>query len=193
MIFLPEIESPDIIVIGTIDIDVTTNFNFYNIALAPRTTYYTDNMGQDIGTYVKTGENNDIRTVYVRIKYTVTIDDPSTEGIEEENSNRLKLVFAPNKETTTTSSTYDASRDGNKWFYNSSDNYYYYMGEVGETDIQFNKGYYVDNSLNNSIADFAVGITFEVEAIQRPYGAYKAVWSTAPDLFESFAQLNSGV
>jgi len=155
---------PNVTIIGTIDINVTTNFNFYNLALAPDTTYYVDGNGKDISTKICTSTKNDIKTVYVRVKFI-------------SNRDELTLVF----------------EEGNKWIYNDADEFYYYLGEVGNTDVMFNKGYHVDNSLNNSKANAPVNLTFQIEAIQRPYGAYDAVWTTAPEAFDEFARENSGV
>ena len=40
-------------IIGNLGLTVTTNFDFYNLALAPDTTYTTDVNGDDIGTYIR--------------------------------------------------------------------------------------------------------------------------------------------
>lgn len=166
---------PNVSIIGTIGLDVTTNFNFYNLALAPDTTYTLDKDNKDIGTYVKTSEDHNIDGAFVRIKF-------------ETNRSEVTLYFNGN---TTSSSTYSSS-DKNKWVYNSSDGYYYYLGSVKETNIQFNAGYSVDNTLNNEKANATVVFSFKVEAIQRQYGAYKAVWTTAPEIFNSFALSETG-
>lgn len=164
--------APEIAVVGTIDIDVTTNFNFYNIVLAPDTTYYEDQDGNDIHTFVKTTyDKNNIHAVYVRIKFTT-------------NRSELKLVFDSTKLTTAT--TWSSSLV-NKWVYNSADNYYYYLGGVNDDGTEFNAGYRTDNTFTNNKANLAVQIKFEVEAIQRPYGAYSALWTTAPKIFNDFA------
>ena len=80
-----------------------------------------------------------------------------------------------------------------KWVYNSTDGFYYYLGGLGNTKIQFNAGYATDNTFTNAKAYSDVSIKLEVEAIQRPYGAYKAVWTTAPQIFNDFAKTDSGV
>ncbi|MGN0960590.1 MAG: hypothetical protein ACI4PF_00155 [Christensenellales bacterium] len=178
---------PNISIIGTIDLDVTTNFDFYNLALAPDTIYTTDQDGADIGTYLKTSTNNDIREVYVRIKYTKTRND-STLGAEVDCP-ELTLYFDGNL---TTATTYSMAVN-NMWVYNSTDGYYYYLGSIGSINTQFNAGYATDNTFNNAKASSQVYIKLEVEAIQRPYGAYKAVWDTAPTIFNEFALADSGV
>ncbi|MBQ7351451.1 MAG: hypothetical protein IJW59_01085 [Clostridia bacterium] len=171
-------------VIGTIDLDVTTNFDFYNLALAPDTIYTTDQDGNDIGTYIKTSSQNNIRDVYVRVSF-------------ETNRSELSLFFDEGKLTTTT--TYTSDLD-NKWFYNSADGYYYYLGAVGGVDsVKFNAGYKVDNTLNNAPSTNNAGenvdIQIIVDAIQRPYGAYKSDtdWATAPEVFKDFCAADSGV
>lgn len=178
---------PNISIIGTIDLDVTTNFNFYNLALAPDTIYTLDQDGSDIGTYIKTSANNDIREVYVRIKYTTTRKDKATGNTIP--CTELTLYFNNN---TTKATTYTSS-EKNKWVYNSADGYYYYLGSIGSTNVQFNAGYATDNTFNNAKAKSDVYVKLEIEAIQRPYGAYKAVWDTAPAIFNSFALADSGV
>ena len=181
---------PNISIIGTIDLDVTTNFCFYNLALAPDTTYTTDQDNTDIGTYLKTSTKNDIREVYVRVKYTTTRYDKTTDS--EIPCSELTLYFDPDNFTTSTS--YNATNDHDKWVYNSSDGYYYYLGRIkADSYTQFNAGYSTDNTMNNKKANADVYIKLEIEAIQRPYGAYKAVWTTAPAIFNSFARADSGV
>ena len=51
---------PNITLVGTLDLDVTTNFKFKNLALAPDTTYTTDQSGEDIATYLKNYNLKDI-------------------------------------------------------------------------------------------------------------------------------------
>ena len=174
----------DILIVGTIDLDVTTNFDFYNLALAPDTIYTTDQNGSDIGTYIKTSAKNNIRDVYIRVRF-------------ETNRSELTLYFTEGQVTTTT--TYSSSLN-NKWFYNSADGYYYYLGKVGNTvPVLFNAGYKVDNTLNNAPdtnnAGEDVDITIVVDAIQRPYGAYKSDtdWATAPEVSKDFCAADSGV
>jgi len=165
---------PNIVKIGTIDLDVTTNFNFYNLVLAPDTYYTTYEEGEDTksyGTYISTASKNDIESIYVRVKFTT-------------NRSELTLYFDP--ENITTSSSYDEDDDFEKWYLHT-DGYYYYIGSVGSSEIEFNAGYHVDNTLDNSKAYEDVRIEFVFESIQRPYGAYQALWETAPTIFNEFA------
>ena len=75
---------PDIIVIGTIDIDVTTNFNFYNIALAR---IYADAAGihwlevKQIIVNIFAGTDFDIRIVYLNEYLDGNIIDPDMEKL----------------------------------------------------------------------------------------------------------------
>lgn len=182
--------NPTISVVGTIDMKVTTNFDFYNLVLAPDTTYTTDQGGQDIGTYIRTndstaGGNHDVRGVYVRIKSTITKESVA--------SSELSLYFADGVLTSTLPTASYASSDSGKWVYNPADDYYYYLGAISTTNIQFNAGYKTNNTFTNSIANDNVNIHFVIEAIQRPYGAYKAVWTTAPNVFNTFAYGDTGV
>ena len=168
--------SPNMTVIGTIKLQTVTNFNFYNLTLAPDTTYTTDNTSADIGTYIKTATENDIQDVFVRVKFTT-------------NRSELTLYFDSSK--VTTSATYSAS-DNNKWYYNSTDEYYYYIGTISSSFTQFNAGYTVDNTLNNSKAGADVEIEFIFEGLQKPYGAYHSEWSTAPTIFTTYANNVTG-
>lgn len=176
---------PNISIIGTVELDVTTNFDFYNLALAPDTIYTEDQLGNDIGTYIRTADATDIhnstdnKAIYIRVKYIT-------------NRSELTLYFNPSKYTTAT--TYSSS-EKEKWVYNASDNYYYYLGAVGDTAIQFNAGYAVDNTLSNEDSNDDVSISITVDAIQRPYGAYKeeVTWEDAPVIFKDFAADDSGV
>ena len=57
---------PNIMIIGTVDLDVKSNFNFYNLVLAPDTYYttYTENgVPRSYGTYLTTSEDNDVKTI----------------------------------------------------------------------------------------------------------------------------------
>lgn len=182
-------------VVGTIDLDVTTNFDIYNLALAPDTIYEKDQNGADIGTYIRTKDStnngdHDIKEVYIRIKPTIARDDGESGSID---CTEFSLYFASGTLTTSLATAQYQSSDSNKWVFNSADGYYYYLGGVGSTSIRFNAGYQTNNRFNNSIAGLNVDIHFEIEGIQRPYGAYKAEWTTAPDLFNSFALQDSGV
>lgn len=172
---------PNILVVGTVDLDVTTSFNFYNLALAPDTTYLSGNInGEEVSyaTKLKTAESNDISSIYVRVKFTVV------------NRPELTLYFSENRLTTDTEYSLDSA---NRWYYNEEDGYYYYIGSVGDEEIIFNDGYHVDNTLNNEIAGEPVDFGFEFEAIQRPYGAYIALWPTAPDVFNDFASSDTTI
>lgn len=177
----------NVLVVGTVDLDVTTNFNFYNLALAPDTTYLSGEINGETVSYatkLKTSDNNDIGNVYVRVKFTV------------ENRPELTLYFGEDRLTTETEYN---SQSAGRWYYNaeidenddgvvdSGDGYYYYIGSVGSEEVIFNDGYHVSNSLHNGIAGEPVNFGFEVEAIQRPYGAYTALWTTAPAVFNDFA------
>ncbi len=167
---------PNIILIGTISLDVTTNFNFYNLALAPDTIYTLDKDNADIGTYVKTSAEHDIDGAFVRIRFVCT--------------NRPEVTLYFDSSNITTVSTYNESIR-NRWYYSETDEYYYYLGNVETTNVQFNAGYRVDNTLNNSVAGQVVSFNFTIEAIQRQYGAYHD-WSTAPTVFNQFAYTETG-
>lgn len=173
----------DILIIGTVDLEVNAFFNYYNLVLAPDTLYLSDVINGETKSYkttVKTSDENDAKTVYVRAKFTT-------------NRSELSLYF----DNLTTSTTYtprngENLNDDEKWYLHT-DGYYYYIGEVGTEEVTFNKGYYVNNELNNSVAKEAVDIEFVFESIQRHYGAYKEVWEGAPTIFKQFALANSGV
>ena len=180
---------PNIMVVGTVDLKVETDFNFYNLVLAPDT-YYIEEDGKRYGTYLTTNTNNDTKSIYVRCKVEIEMPppvDPYTKAAE------LTLYFV-NQETrksnitTGDGNSYVESRDLGKWFYNSSDDYYYYIGSVGTEEVEFNSGYHVNNALNNKIAKEDVSINLTFESIQRPYGAYVELWTTAPKVFTDFAK-----
>jgi len=175
--------SPSILVVGTVDLNVRTNFNFYNLVLAPDTLYkenIEDGQTVSYATTVSTGAKNDTGNIYVRARFST-------------NRPELSLYF----ENLTTETNYENAI--NNWYYNeeidsnndgtpeSGDGWYYYIGSVGATSITFNSGYYVDNTLHNGVAGETVTIDFVFEAIQRPYGAYNAVWTSAPSVFDDFA------
>jgi len=159
--------APNIKIIGTLGLDVTTNFNFYNLALAPDTTYLKDVNDSDIGTYIKVATEHNIDGAYVRVRYTC-------------NRPELTLHFDSDMLTTITS-----PEDGS-WVYNAGDNFYYYLGFIGKSNTQFNAGYTVDNTLDNTDAYADVEIELYFETIQRQYGASSAVWTTSPDCFKAF-------
>lgn len=183
--------APNILLIGTVDLEVNTNFNFYNLVLAPDTDYINgteDGKSVSYATTLKTSSKNDAGAIYVRAKF-------------ETNRPELSLIFGSNI-TTDTIYNPDLHKD-KKWYYNalvdedndgvydSGDGYYYYIGSVGTTAITFNTGYHVDNTLNNSVAGEDVTINFIFESIQRPYGAYTVWENTAPEIFKSFANGDS--
>lgn len=163
---------PNIVIVGTISLDVDTNFNFENLALAPDTLY----TGSDVQTTIATGTTNNIDTVYVRVKF-------------ENTCERLEIVI--NKLAANGNVDYNSAQHENHWVL-GEDGYYYYLGEIGSSPTIFNDGYKTDNSFHNGIAGDPVELTITVEGIQRPYGAYDSLWQTAPQLFKSFAKANSG-
>ena len=177
---------PDITLIGTLDLDITTNFKFKNLSLAPDTIYTLDQDGQDISTYLKTSDNHNIDGAYVRIKFTTTRKDPGTDSFVD-NKDLFDLYFDSNLTTNTTYS--DAVK--NKWFFNVDDGYYYFIGGIYSTNIMFNKGYKTTNLMQNTNADAEVTIKFQVETVQRQYGASGDLWNTAPQIFKSMAEIES--
>lgn len=177
---------PNIVLVGTLDLDVTTNFKFKNLALAPDTTYTTDQSGEDIATYIKTSTLHDIDGAYVRIRFTTTRKNVGDSSYID-NSDLLSLYFVGNLTTATTYS--DSTK--NKWFYNSSDNYYYYIGGIYSSNIMFNRGYKTSNTMQNIYADADVRLEFIVESIQRQYGASAEVWNTAPQIFKTMVTTES--
>ena len=170
-------------IIGTLGIDVTTNFNFYNLALAPDKIYTTDKDNQRIGTYLQTSEDHDIEGAYVRIKFETDRRNIGTITYID-NTDLLNLYFDGNL---TTNTTYSAS-EKNKWFYNSADGYYYYIGAIEDSEVCFNAGYKTSNYMTNVESNAEVRLVFTVEAIQRQYGAYLEIWTTAPNIFVEWAE-----
>lgn len=177
---------PNITLIGDLELDVTTNFKFNNLALAPDTIYTTDQGGNDIATYLKTSANHDIDGAYARVKYETTRKLVGTTT-EIDNLDILSLYFVDNL---TTSTTYDNSSK-NKWVYNNDDEYYYYLGGIYNKNIMFNRGYRTSNTMTNEVADANVSITITVDAIQRQYGASDAVWTTSPQVFKDMVAVES--
>lgn len=179
---------PNITIIGTLDLQVTTNFNFYNLSLAPDKIYTTDINNSDIATYLNTTSEHDIVGAYVRIKFETTrINVGETEEID--NKDLLNLYFENNY----TESTVYTESEKNKWVYNSADDYYYYIGGIDKTNVMFNRGYKTSNFFTNVEKDARVYISFTVEAIQRQYDAYLDVWPTAPEIFKSFASIDGDI
>lgn len=166
---------PNVTLIGKLELEVTTNFNFYNLALQPDYTYTIDKEARPIGTYIRTKTSekiHDIDGAFVRIKYTT---ERKLQGATEwvDNHDLLTLYFDPENEE--------------KWVYNSKDGYYYYLGSVFNDFVEFNKGYTTSYKIGNEYKNAQVKINFIVESIQRQYGAYKETWPDAPDIFKSFA------
>ena len=50
----------------------------------------------------------------------------------------------------------------------------------------------MDNTLYNAKANANVEMNFYIEGLQKDYGAYKAEWSTAPTIFNSYAFNKTG-
>lgn len=179
---------PNITQIGELDMDVTTNFKFKNLVLAPDTIYTVDQNNTDIATYIKTSAIHNIDGAYVRIKF-----DTKRKNVGDsqyiDNMDLLKLYFDGNI-TTSTDYNNDTSTH-NKWFYNSADDYYYYLGGVYETNIMFNAGYKTTNRMTNAVASADVIIDFTIDCIQRQYGASEAVWTTAPQVFADMVAVES--
>ena len=175
---------PSITLIGTLDLEVTTNFDFKNLVLAPDTIYTEDFLGQDIGTKIIATEKHDIYGAYVRVKFETTRKNVGEEEFVD-NSDLLKLYFEEDALTTSTTLTDD---DKDKWFYNETDGYYYWIGVVTkEKVVEFNSGYKTTNRFTNVEKNAEVSIDYTVEAIQRQYDAYVKVWETAPDIFVEWA------
>ena len=171
----------NILLIGTLELDVQTNFNFYNLALAPDTIYEFDNENRQIGTYIKTANTHDVEGAYVRIKYTTT--RTNIGGTSQNNIDLLQLYFDGNL---TTNTSYSSSVKGN--WYLHTDNYYYYIGAIESDWICFNKGYKTSNTFTNVEANAPVVVTYVVETVQRQFGAYSEVWNDTPAIFDGWAQ-----
>lgn len=168
--------NPNITIVGTIALDVTTNFKFTNLTFAPDTTYTLDSSGNSLSTKIKTADNHDIDGAFVRVRWTT-------------NRSEITLHFGNN---VTSSSDYLGSSDENKWYYNEIDGFYYFIGVVNNQDVIFNDGYYVDNTLYNAKAGAPVEMSFYVEGLQKQYGAYLAEWTTAPTIFKTYARQKTG-
>ena len=175
-------------VIGRIDLVVEYDFSFYNDALSPDT-YYLENKTKDkpTATTIKTADTNNIDGVFVKVKFIT-------------NTSQLSLYFDGNLLASSVTS-YDSSCDNN-WYLSSyieatdettgETRYtyeYYYIGLVGNTAVTFNKGYYVNNHIDNSYAEDDVYIKMEVYGLQSQYDAYlyETDWLDAPDLFKDYA------
>ena len=175
-------------VIGTIDLEVKYDFSFYNDALSPDT-YYLQNKTNDnpTKTTIKTTDKNNIDLVFVKIKF---ITDTKELTLYFENNLIESGVV-----------DYDEDTCLNNWYLDSykmvdkgegvvhHEYEYYYIGLVGSDEVTFNKGFYVSNHLNNTLAKKDVYIKMEVYGIQSQYGAYldDADWKDAPDMFTYFA------
>ncbi len=170
---------PNIAFIGDLELDVTTNFKFKNLAFAPDTVYTLDQDMQDIATYIKTNNSHDIDGAYVRIKFETTRRNSGATTYTD-NLDLLNLYFDGNL---TTSTSY-ATSSKQKWYYNINDNYYYYLWGVYDDNVMFNKGYKTSNTMTNEVANADVLITFTIDAIQRQYEASSMAWTTAPQIFK---------
>lgn len=180
---------PNITQIGELDMDVVTNFKFTNLVLAPDTIYTTDQSDADIATYIKTSAIHNIDGAYVRIKF-----ETQRRKVGEldyvDNLDLFNLYFDGNL---TTSTNYNDSNTPNKWFYNATDNYYYYLGGVYGENVMFNAGYKTTNRMINDVASADVKIDFTIDCIQRQYGASASVWTTAPQVFVDMVAVESNV
>lgn len=169
---------PNVSFVGDLELDVTTNFKFKNLAFAPDTVYTTDQDLQNIATYIKTNDSHDIDGAYVRIRFETTRKNSgSTTTVD--NLDLLNLYFDGNLTNDTSYSTSSKK----KWFYNIDDNYYYYLWGVYDVNVMFNKGYKTSNTMTNEVAGADVTITFTIDAIQRQYDASDTIWTTAPQIF----------
>lgn len=169
---------PNVSFIGDLELDVTTNFKFKNLAFAPDTVYTTDQDSQNIATYIKTNDSHDIDGAYVRIRFETTRKNSgSTTTVD--NLDLLNLYFDGNLTNDTSYSTSSKM----KWFYNIDDDYYYYLWGVYDVNVMFNKGYKTSNTMTNEVAGADVTITFTIDAIQRQYDASDTIWTTAPQIF----------
>lgn len=189
--------SPNIKIIGTIALDVTTNFNFYNLTLQPDTIYLTDKSGADIGTYLNTNnksvtgqdqaDKHNIDGCLVRIKFTSKFNRlKGADGFTPREFTNLTLYFTNTPlDASTSATTFSEGAHLNKWLYDGE--YYYYLGILDKTTVTFNNGYKIDNKLTNDISNEPIDLEFTVEAIQRQYGAHEEMWDDSPALFKSFA------
>lgn len=169
---------PNVSFVGDLELNVTTNFKFKNLAFAPDTVYTTDQDLQDIATYIKTNDSHDIDGAYVRIRFETTRKN-SGATTTVDNLDLLNLYFDGNLTNDTSYSTSSKK----KWFYNIDDDYYYYLWGVYDVNVMFNKGYKTSNTMTNEVAGADVTITFTIDAIQRQYDASDTVWTTAPQIF----------
>ena len=179
-------------VIGTIGLDVTYDFSFYNDALSPDTYVLTDKQGDDIATYIKTSSANNIDGVFVKVKFMTNIA-------------QLSLYFDEDDIISDEVVTYASSTCDDRWILSMTETQgsgtsaiyiyeYYYVGKIGSTNVTFNTGYYVNNHINNSHAKNGVYIKMEVYGLQSQYGAYleDEDWQTAPTIFKTYASLATG-
>lgn len=179
---------PNIIKVGELDMTVTTNFKFKNLVLAPDTIYITDQDNQDIATYIKTSDIHNIDGAYVRIKFETTRKNVGESDFVD-NLDLFNIYFT--NDNYTTSTDYSLATTKNRWFYNATDNYYYYLGGVYDQNIMFNAGYKTTNRMINAYASADVTIDFTIDCIQRQYGASEAVWTTAPQVFFDMVEVES--
>lgn len=177
---------PNIKVIGTIGLDVSTNFNIYNLTFAPDSIYVVDNLNQNIATTIKTNDKHNIDGCFVRIKFeNVYKDLKESDGTTPRDLSVLSLYFI--KTPLYTPDVNYQQSNNNEWVYDDESGYYYYLGIVDNNLVTFNDGYRINNRLDNSVKGEDVILTFTVEAIQRQYGAYTALWDDAPKIFNTYA------
>lgn len=181
-------------VIGTIDLEVKYDFSFYNDALSPDT-YYLQNKTNDnpTQTTIRTTDSNNIDRVFVKVKFIT-------------DTKQLSLFFEGNLLSSDVTEYVEGAGLENNWYlstYTEVDKgegvthyeyEYYYIGLVGSDEVMFNKGFYVNNHIDNSYAKKDVYIKMEVYGIQSQYGAYldDTDWKQAPDIFNAYASLSTG-
>ena len=181
-------------VIGTIDLEVKYDFSFYNDALSPDT-YYLQNKTNDnpTQTTIRTTDSNNIDRVFVKVKFIT-------------DTKQLSLFFEGNLLSSDVTEYVEGAGLENNWYlstYTEVDKgegvthyeyEYYYIGLVGSDEVMFNKGFYVNNHIDNSYAKKDVYIKMEVYGIQSQYGAYldDTDWKQAPDIFNAYASLTTG-
>ena len=181
-------------VIGTIDLEVKYDFSFYNDALSPDT-YYLQNKTNDnpTKTTIRTTDSNNIDRVFVKVKFIT-------------DTKQLSLFFEGNLLSSDVTEYVEGAGLENNWYlstYTEVDKgegvthyeyEYYYIGLVGSDEVMFNKGFYVNNHIDNSYAKKDVYIKMEVYGIQSQYGAYldDTDWKQAPDIFKAYASLSTG-
>ena len=177
-------------IIGTIDLDVTYDFSFYNDALSPDSYILGNKSGNNISTLIKTTGDNNIDEVFVKVKFITNISQLSLHFDGNLLSNSVTSYTEECNEKWI-QSDYIETTDGENTIYTYE---YYYIGLVGNTNVTFNRGYYVNNHIDNSYAKDGVYIKMEVYGLQSLYGAYleDEDWESAPGVFEEYAQSVTG-